>query len=122
MQLEYVLQFKFKKAHIASIVITAAVFLSRLELKVTEIICLKLREDVQTTPIEVSTSSMDVAGEEQFFFTQPDIYNESEKQTIERKEQSKQNAMQWMQKEEPSSLETSVKEFKRSPETLRRIP
>ena len=69
---DYVLLFNFKIAHIAGSVNTAADFLSRLELKVTEKIHLKIREDVQTTPIEVSTSSSDVADEEQFFFTQTD--------------------------------------------------
>ena len=58
---DYVLQFNFKIAHIAGSVNTAADFLSRLELKVTEKIHLKIQEDVQTTPIEVSTSSSDVA-------------------------------------------------------------
>ena len=58
------LQFNFKIAHIAGSVKTAADFLSRLELKVTEKIRLKIREDVQTTPIEVSTSSSDVADED----------------------------------------------------------
>ena len=48
-----VLQFNFKKAHIAGSVNTAADFLSRLELKVTEKIHLKIWEDVQTTPIKV---------------------------------------------------------------------
>ena len=47
----YVLQFNFKIAHIAGSVNTAADFLSRLELKVTERIRLKIREDVQTTPL-----------------------------------------------------------------------
>ena len=69
---DYVLQFNFKIAHIAGSVNTAADFLSRLELKITEKIHVKIREDVQTTPIEVSTSSSDVADEEQLFFTQPD--------------------------------------------------
>ena len=64
---DYVLQFNFKRAHIAGSVNTAVDFLSRLELRVTEKIHLKIREDVQTTPIEVSTSSSDVADEEQFF-------------------------------------------------------
>ena len=61
---DYVLQFNFKIAHIAGSVNTAADFLSRLELKVAEMIHPKIREDVQTTPIEVSTSSSDVADEE----------------------------------------------------------
>ena len=46
---DYVLQFKFKIAHIAGSVNTAADFLSRLELKVTEKIHLKIREDPNNT-------------------------------------------------------------------------
>ena len=72
---DYVLQFNFKIAHIAGSVNTAADFVSRLELKVTEKIHLKIREDVQITPIEVSTSSSYVADEEQFFFRQTDGQN-----------------------------------------------
>ena len=105
------LQFNFKKTHIAGSVNTAADFLSRLELKVTEKIRLKIREDIQTTPIEVNTSSSDVADEEQVFFTQTDNNNESEKQTLERKEQLRQNAKQWAANEESPALKTSVKEF-----------
>ena len=66
---DFVLQFHFKIAYIAGSVNTAADFLSQLELKFTEKIRLKIREDVQTTPIEVTTSS-DVADEERFFFAQ----------------------------------------------------
>ena len=105
------LQFNFKIAHIAGSINTAADFLSRLELKVTEKICLKIREDIQTTPIEVTTSSSDVADEEQVFFTHADNDNESENQTLERKQQSRQNAKQWAANEESRSLKTSVKEF-----------
>ena len=67
---DYVLQINFKTAHIAGSVNTGADFFSRLELKVTEKIRLKIREDIQTTPIEVTTSSSDVTDEEKFFFTQ----------------------------------------------------
>ena len=74
---EYVLQFTFKRTHIAGSVNTAGDFLSKLELKVTEKILLKIREVVQTTPIEVSTFSSDVADEEQFFFTQADGQDEN---------------------------------------------
>ena len=108
---DYVLQFNFKIAHINGSVNTAAHFLSRLELKVTEKIRLKIREDIQTTPIGVTTSSSDVADEEQFFFTHADDTNESEEQTLERKEQSRQNAKQWAANEESPVLKTSVKEF-----------
>ena len=62
---DFVLQFNFKIAHIAGSVNTAGNFLPRLELKITERIRLTIREDVQTTPIEVTTSSSDIADEEQ---------------------------------------------------------
>ena len=66
---DYMLQFNFKIAHIAGSVKTAADLFPRLELRATERIHLKIREDVQTTPIEVTTSSSDVADEEHFFLT-----------------------------------------------------
>ena len=108
---DYVLQFNFKIAHIAGSVNTAADFLSRLELKVTEKIRLKIREDMHTTPIEVTTSSSDVTDEEQTFFTHADDGKESEEQTLERKEQPKQNAKQWAANKQSTALKTSVKEF-----------
>ena len=111
---DYVLQFNFKIAHIAGSVNTAADILSKIELKATEKIRLKLqediREDIQTTPVEVTTTSSVVA-EEQFFFTQADNNVESEEQILERKKQSRQNAKQWAASEEPSALKTSVKEI-----------
>ena len=101
---DYVLQFNFKIAHIAGSVNTAADFFSRLELKVTERIRLKIREDVQTTPIEVTTSSSDVADEEQFFFTHTNDQDETEKQILKRKEQSREKAVEWVLNQEPSSM------------------
>ena len=83
---DYVLQFNFKIAHTAGSVNTAADFLSRLELKVTEKKRLSIRDDIHTTPIEVTTSSSDVADEEQVFFTDADDTNESEEHTLERKD------------------------------------
>ena len=79
------LQFNFKIAHIAGSVNTATDFFSRLELKVTEKIRLKIREDIHTTPIEVTTSSSDVADEGQFFFTQSHESTESKEPTLEQK-------------------------------------
>ena len=108
---DYVFPFDFKIAHIAGSVITSVDFLTRLELKVTEKIRLKIRGDIHTTTIEVTTSSSDIAGEEQFFFTHADDSNESEEQTLERKEQSKRNAKQWAANEESPALKTSVKEL-----------
>ena len=77
----------------------------------TEKIRLKIREYIQTTAIEVTTSSSDVADEEQHFFTHADDTNESEKQVLEQKEQSRQNATQWAVNEQPPALKTSVKKF-----------
>ena len=108
---DYVLQFNFKIAHIAGSINTAADILSRLELKVTEKIHLKIREDVQTTPIEVSTSSSDVADEEQFFLMQADGLDETEEKILQRKEQSEQKAAEWVVNQEPSSMKPSIKEF-----------
>ena len=108
---DYVLQFNFKIAHIAGSVNTAADFLSRLELKVTEMIRLKIREDVQTTLIEVTTSSSDVADEEQFFFTHTDDQDETEEQILQKKEQSREKAAEWVANQEPSSMKPSIKEF-----------
>ena len=45
------------------------------------------------------------------FFTQADNENESKEQALEQREQSQQIAKQWVANEEPSSLNTSVKEF-----------
>ena len=108
---DYVLQFNCKIAHNAASVNTAADFLSRLELKVTEKIRLKIRDDIQTTPIEVTTSSSDVVDEKQFFFTQADNANESDERTLQRKKRSRHNAKQWAANEESPILKTSVKEF-----------
>ena len=105
------LQFNFKIAHIAGSVNTAADFLSRLELKVTEKIRLKIREDVQTTPIEVTTSSSDVADEEQFFFKHTDDLDETEEQILQRKKQSREKAAEWVVNQDPSSMKPSIKDF-----------
>ena len=78
---------------------------SRVELKVREKVRLKIREDIQTT------SSSDVADEEQHFSTQADNNDESDELTLERKEQSKQYAKQWAVNEESPVSKTSVKEF-----------
>ena len=59
----------------------------------------------------MTTSSSDVADEEHIFFTHADDAKESEKQTLERKQQSRQNAKQWAANEELPALKTSVKKF-----------
>ena len=108
---DYVLQFDFKIAHIAGSVNTGATFPSRLEPNVTEKMRLKIREDFQTTAIDVTIFSSDTADEEQFFFTQANNNDESQEQTFEGKEQSRQTAKQWTAHEESSTLKSSEKEF-----------
>ena len=113
---EYALQFNVKLAHITGSNYTAADFFWRQELKVLEKIRFKIPEDVQTAPIEVQTSSSELADEEQFFFTQADGENETEEQILQRQEQSPKKATEWVANEEPSSMKPSIKEL-----TLRRI-
>ena len=60
----YVLQIIFKTAHIAGSGNTEADLLSTLELRVTERICLKIREEMQTTPIDLTKFSLDDADED----------------------------------------------------------
>ena len=59
----------------------------------------------------MTTSSSDVADDEKIFFIHAEDSNESEEQTLERKEQSRQNAKQWAANEESPVLKTIVKEF-----------
>ena len=66
---------------------------------------------MQTTPIEVITSSSEVADEEQFFFTHTDEQAETEEKILERKEKSREKAAEWVANQEPSSMKPSIKEF-----------
>ena len=107
---DYVLHFNFKKALIAGSVNTAADFFSRLELKVTEKVHLKICEGVQSTPVELTTTSSDIANEEGFLFTRADGQDETEEQILQRKEQSQKKAADWVLNWEPS-MKPSIKEF-----------
>ena len=73
---DYVLQFTIKLEHISGLADTAADFLSRLELKVTEKISLKIWEDMQTTLLAVTTSSSDLVDEKQDRVGRADPYSE----------------------------------------------
>ena len=119
------LHFNFKLADIAGSVNTTAEFFSRLEVKVTEKIHLKVREDVQTAPVEVTTSSSNVADEEHFFFAQADSEDKTEGQIPRRKSQSRKKAAEWVLSQESSSMKPSIKEFTKVVgrlEALRRNP
>ena len=59
----------------------------------------------------MKTSYLDVADEEQFFFTPSDNEIESEEQTLQRNKNSRKDANEWAANEQPSSLKSSVKEL-----------
>ena len=81
-------------------------------MKVTEKIRLKIREDIKTIPIEVHTSSSDVADEQQCFFTPQDNEEaETEQQTLERKAEAKNKALRQCDNQTDNSLRASVKEL-----------
>ena len=107
------LQFSFKIAPIGVSINTAADFFIRLELKVTEKFYLKITEDVQTTPIEVTTISSDFADEEHFLFTHADGEDETKEQIFQRKKQSWKKPTEWVAIQEPYSMERSIQEFKK---------
>ena len=88
---DFVIQFNFVIAHIPGKNNTVADYLSRMEIDPTEKLVLKIREDVETRPIEVNVQSAGVSEEEQVFFTEED--NETEQQYWERKQQSKKGLM-----------------------------
>ena len=54
---------------------------------------------------------LDVADENQFFFTQANTENESKEKIFERKERSRQDAKEWVANETKSSSNTSVKDL-----------
>ena len=70
---------------------TAADYLSGMEMDPTEKLIPKIREDVETRPIEVNVQSAGVSEEEQVFFTEED--SETEEQIWERKQQSEKGLM-----------------------------
>ena len=88
---DFVIQFNFVIAHIPGKNNRAADYLSRMEMDTSEKLVLKIRENVETRPIEVNVQSAGVSEEEQVFFTEED--NETEQQIWERKQQSKKRLM-----------------------------
>ena len=81
---DYVIQFNFVIAHIPGAQNTAADYLSRLEADPKDKLVMKIREDVQTLPIEINVQSAGVSQEEQIFYTTDD--DETEEQYWARKE------------------------------------
>ena len=86
---DYVIQFNFVIAHIPGAQNTAADYLSRLEADPKDKLVMKIREDVQTLPIEINVQSARVTQEEQIFYTNDD--DETEEQYWARKEAIRKN-------------------------------
>ena len=78
------IQFNFVIAHIPGAQNTAADYWSRLEADPKDKLVMKIREDVQTLPIEINVQSAGVSQEEQIFYTNND--DETEEQYWARKE------------------------------------
>ena len=85
---DFVLQFNFTIVHVPGRMNTAADLLSRLDLDPKEKVQLLIRDDIQTTPIEVHIQSSNVAEEEQFYFL-PEDEIETEEQIWERKQRAR---------------------------------
>ena len=81
---DYVLQYNFKIAHVPGTMNTAADFLSRLDNNPHEKIELQIREDIQTTPIQVDIQNAKITEEDQLYFTGDDP-EETEDKMWERK-------------------------------------
>ena len=89
---EYLFRFNFKIPLDGGSANKAVDLFSGLEFNATQSISLKIRENSPTKQIELTTSSSDVAHEEQLFLAQAENLEESEEQPLERKEQSPQAA------------------------------
>ena len=57
---DFVLQLQFKSAHVPGRMNTEADFLSRLDINPKDKVLLRIREDIQTTPIQVKIQSSDI--------------------------------------------------------------
>ena len=85
---DFVLQFHFKIAHVPGRMNTAADFLSRLDISPKEKVLLQIREDIQTTRIQVNIQSSDIHEEAQFYFL-PEDDSETEEDIWERKQRAR---------------------------------
>ena len=85
---DFVLQSQFKIAHVPGRMNTAADFLSRLDISPKEKVLLQIREDIQTTPIQVNIQSSDIHEEDQFYFL-PEEDSETEEDIWERKQRTR---------------------------------
>ena len=85
---DFVLQFHFKITHVPGRMNTAADFLSLLDISPKAKVLLQIREDTQTTPIQVNIQSSDIHEEYQFYFL-PEDGSETEEDNWERKQRAR---------------------------------
>ena len=100
-----------KETHINGSTSTADDFQSRLELEVTKKICFKNREDIQTTPFVVASSSLDVADEELFFFRQADVKKKPKEKNVKVRKNLGEKSSKWVVNEDLSPIKPNNKEF-----------
>ena len=85
---DFVLQFHFKIAHVPGRMNTAADFLFQLDISPKEKVLLQIREDIQTTPIQVNIQSSDIHEEDQVYFL-PEDDSETEEDSWGRKQRAR---------------------------------
>ena len=84
---DYEIHYNFAIANIPGKNNTAADYLSRLEVSPKEKLILRIREDIQTKPIEHKAQSTGVSEEEQIFYTEDD--DETEERLWQREKESR---------------------------------
>ena len=103
---DFVLQFHFKIAHVPGRMNTAADFLSRLDINPKEKVLLQIREDIQTTPIQVNIQSSDIHEEDQFYFL-PEDDSETEEDIWERKQRARKKIYNPQEQPTDSQIDTT---------------
>ena len=112
---DFVLQFHFKIAHVPGRMNRAADFLFRSDISPKEKVLLQIREDIQTTPIQVNIQSSDIQEEDQFYFLQEDD-SETEDDIWERKQRGRRKI--YNPQEQQTDPQTDTNETDSQPENL----
>ena len=114
---DFVLQFHFKIAHVPGRMNTAANFLFRLDINPKNKVLLQIREDLQTTPIQVNIQSSDIQEEDQFYFL-PEDDSETKEDIWERKQKATKNIYTPPQMNEQKGQTTPPHEFPNGEPTI----
>ena len=102
---------QLQRTHIAGSVVTAADFLSRLELEVREKIRLEMREDVKTTTYEVTHPAQISQTENNFSSGRKMVKMTLKHKHLKGESNLAKKAAEWVANEEPSSMKPSIMEF-----------